>query len=152
MIKILFICHGNICRSPMAEFIMKKIVADHQQSQNFEIASAATSSEELGNPVYPHAKCILLQHGINCDGKTARRMTMQDYHYYDLLILMDHNNMKNAKRIIGNDTDNKLHLLMDYTNEGGTVSDPWYTRDFQTAYRDILKGCTGLFHFLTQMS
>ena len=148
MIKILFVCHGNICRSPMAEFVMKDIVRRNHREKDFEIASAATSTEELGNPVYPPAKRKLAEHGLHCDGKTARQMTMADYRYYDLLILMDYNNMKNAKRIIGNDTDNKLHLLMEYTEQGGTVSDPWYTRDFDRAYEDIVKGCEGLFAFL----
>ena len=149
MIKILFICHGNICRSPMAEFIMKDIVRRHHQEHHFMIASAATSTEELGNPVYPPARRKLLEHGLSCDGKTARQMTPQDYREYDLLIVMDNNNMKNAKRIIGNDTDNKLHLLMEYTAQGGTVSDPWYTRDFDKAYTDILQGCQALFEYLT---
>ncbi len=148
MIKILFVCHGNICRSPMAEFIMKDIVKRNHREQDFEIASAATSSEELGNPVYPPARRKLAEHGLRCDGKTARQMTISDYHYYDLLIVMDYNNLKNAKRIIGSDTGSKLHLLMEYTPEGGTVSDPWYTRNFEKAYNDILRGCEGLFAFL----
>ena len=149
-IKILFVCHGNICRSPMAEFVMKDIVRRHGKSDEFEIASAATSTEELGNPVYPPARRKLLEHGIRCDGKTARRMTVGDYRYYDMIILMDHNNMKNAKRIIVNDTDNKLSMLMSYTESGGTVSDPWYTRDFDRAYNDIAAGCEGLFRYLTE--
>lgn len=150
MTRILFVCHGNICRSPMAEFIMKDIVSRHHREKDFEIASAATSSEELGNPVYPPARRKLLEHGIRCDGKTARRMTIEDYHYYDMIILMDNNNMKNAKRIITNDTENKLSMLMSYTPDGGTVSDPWYTRDFDRAYNDILKGCEGLYETLTR--
>ena len=149
MIKILFICHGNICRSPMAEFIMKDIVRQHHQEKHFVIASAATSTEELGHSVYPPARRKLLEHGLRCDGKTARQMTLQDYYDFDLLIVMDHNNMKNAKRIIGNDFDNKLHLLMEYTEQGGTVSDPWYTRDFDRAYHDILLGCQGLYAHLS---
>ena len=148
MTKILFVCHGNICRSPMAEFVLKDMVRRAGIADGFEIASAATSTEELGNPVYPPAKRKLAEHNIRCDGKTARQMTLADYQYYDLLILMDNNNMKNAKRMIGNDYDNKLHLLMSYTPQGGTVSDPWYTRDFETAYQDILKGCEGLFEYL----
>ena len=148
MIKILFVCHGNICRSPMAEFIMKDIVRKNHRENDFEIASAATSREELGEPVYPPARRKLMEHGLNCDGKTARQMTIDDYRYYDMIILMDNNNMKNAKRIITNDTDNKLSLLMSYTPEGGTVSDPWYTRDFERAYNDIEKGCKALFDYL----
>ena len=148
MIKILFVCHGNICRSPMAEFIMKNIVKQHHRENDFEIASAATSREELGNPVYPPARRKLMEHGLTCDGKTARQMTVDDYRYYDMIILMDNNNMKNAKRIITNDTENKLSLLMSYTTEGGTVSDPWYTRDFDKAYNDIYRGCTALYSYL----
>ena len=148
MIKILFVCHGNICRSPMAEFIMKNIVKQHHRENDFEIASAATSREELGNPVYPPARRKLMEHGLTCDGKTARQMTIDDYRYYDMIILMDNNNMKNAKRIITNDTENKLSLLMSYTTEGGTVSDPWYTRDFERAYNDIEKGCKALYDHL----
>ncbi len=148
MIRVMFICHGNICRSPMAEFIMKEIVRKNHRESDFEIASAATSTEELGNPVYPPAKRKLLEHGIRCDGKIARQMTRDDYLYYDLIIVMDNNNMKNAKRIIGNDYENKLHLLLEYTSRGGTVSDPWYTRDFDKAYNDIYEGCTALFEFL----
>ena len=132
----------------MAEFVMKDIVQKHHRERNFEIASAATSRGELGNTVYPPDRRKLLEHGIRCDGKTARQMTLEDYHYYDMIILMDNNNMKNAKRIITNDTDNKLSLLMSYTPEGGTVSDPWYTRDFDRAYTDIEKGCRALFDYL----
>lgn len=132
----------------MAEFVMKDIVRKHHREKDFEIASAATSREELGEPVYPPARRKLIEHGLSCDGKTARQMTMDDYRYYDMIILMDNNNMKNAKRIITNDTDNKLSLLMSYTPEGGTVSDPWYTRDFERAYNDIEKGCKALFDHL----
>ena len=148
MIKVMFICHGNICRSPMAEFIMKDIVRRNGAERYFEISSAATSTEELGNPVYPLARKKLAQHGISCDGKTARQVTKADYDYYDMLIVMDYNNMKNLKRIVGNDYENKLSMLMDYTDTKGSVSDPWYTRDFDRAYDDILKGCTALFEKL----
>lgn len=152
MIKILFVCHGNICRSPMAEFIMKDIVKKHGKEKDFEIRSAATSSEELGNPVYPPARKKLLEHGIRCDGKTARKMTVEDYHYYDMLIVMDNNNMRNIKRIIPNDLDNKISMLLDYTDSKGAISDPWYTRDFDRAYNDISIGCQGLFRYLSRKS
>ena len=134
----------------MAEFIMKDIVKKNHKEKNFEIRSAATSTEELGNSVYPPARRKLLEHGIRCDGKTARQMTIEDYYYYDMLIVMDNNNMRNIKRIVTNDFDNKISMLMDYTDSKGTVSDPWYTRDFDKAYNDILKGCEGLYSYLCE--
>lgn len=144
MIKILFVCHGNICRSPMAEFIMKKLVSDAGLTDRFDITSAATSSEELGNPVYPPARRKLAEHGIGCAGKIARRITASDYAKYDLLIGMDNANMRNMNRAFGGDSDGKLKMLMDYTSRPGEVSDPWYTGDFERAYRDIEEGCRGL--------
>ena len=144
MIKVLFICHGNICRSPMAEFIMKKLVSDAGVADKFDIASAATSSEELGNPVYPPARRKLAEHGIGCDGKTAHRITAADYAKYDILIGMDNANMRNMNRAFGGDSEGKLKMLMDYTSRPGEVSDPWYTGDFERAYRDIDEGCRGL--------
>ena len=144
MIKVLFICHGNICRSPMAEFVMKALVQEQGLSYCYEIASAATSTEEIGNPVYPPARRMLAAHGISCAGKTARQMTKQDYAYYDLLIGMDHANLRNMRRICGGDPDGKLHLLLDYTNRPGEVADPWYTDDFQATWEDVTEGCQGL--------
>ncbi len=150
MIKIMFVCHGNICRSPMAEFIMKKIVKDNNMENLFHIESSATSTEEIGNPVYPPAGRILAEHGISCSGKFARQMTFADYKNFDYIIAMDYNNLRNIDRIIGSDTDNKVHLLMYYTGNQRSVSDPWYTRDFQTAYDDINEGCKALFsHIIT---
>ena len=144
MIKVLFICHGNICRSPMAEFVMKDIVAKAGLSAEFEIASAATSTEEIGNSVYPPARRKLAEHGISCEGKTARQLTRKDYESYDLLIAMDHNNLRNLRRMLGEDTENKIHLLMEYTDRPGEVADPWYTGDFEETWQDVLAGCTGL--------
>lgn len=144
MKKLLFVCHGNICRSPMAEFVMKALVQEQGLSYRYEIASAATSTEEIGNPVYPPARRMLAAHGISCAGKTARRMTKQDYAYYDLLIGMDHANLRNMRRICGGDPDGKLHLLLDYTNRPGEVADPWYTDDFQSTWEDVTEGCQGL--------
>lgn len=144
MKKLLFICHGNICRSPMAEFVMKALVQEQGLSYCYEIASAATSTEEIGNPVYPPARRMLAAHGISCAGKTARQMTKQDYAYYDLLIGMDHANLRNMRRICGGDPDGKLHLLLDYTNRPGEVADPWYTDDFQATWEDVTEGCQGL--------
>lgn len=144
MIKILFVCHGNICRSPMGEYIMKNLVEKAGLSGEFVIASAATSAEELGNPVYPPARRKLAEHGISCAGKTARRLSAADYNEYDLLIGMDNANMRNMNRLFGGDPQGKLKLLMDYTSRPGEVSDPWYTGDFDRAYADILEGCLGL--------
>lgn len=144
MIKILFICHGNICRSPMAEFVMKKMVEEAGVSHLFEIASAATSTEEIGNPVYPPARRKLAEHGIGCEGKTARQITRGDYRHYDHIIAMDRNNLRNLRRVIGEDIDGKISLMMDYTDRPGDVADPWYTGDFDATWRDVEEGCQGL--------
>lgn len=144
MKKILFVCHGNICRSPMAEFVMKKLVEDAGLSREFEIASAATSREELGNPVYPPARRKMAEHGISCAGKTARQLTRQDYDKYDLLIGMDRANLRNMNTICGGDPEGKIRLLLDYTNRPGEVADPWYTDDFDATWRDCQDGCRGL--------
>ena len=144
MIRILFICHGNICRSPMAEFVMKDIVKKAGRASEFQIDSAATSTEELGNPVYPPARRKLAEHGIGCAGKTARQLTHIDYDAYDLLIGMDEANIGHMRRICGGDSQGKIHKLLDYTRRGGDVADPWYTGRFDVAYRDIYEGCTAL--------
>lgn len=147
--KILFVCHGNICRSPMAEFIMKNLVSEAGLSDAFEIASAATSTEEIGNPVYPPARRKLAEHGIACDGKTARQLTRRDYDNYDLLIGMDRYNIRNMERMCGGDPDGKIHMLMEYAgNDGQDVADPWYTGDFNATWRDCLNGCKGLLKLL----
>lgn len=144
MIKILFICHGNICRSPMAEFVMRQIVKERGISQQFEIASAATSTEEIGNPVYPPAKRMLKEHGISCEGKTARQMTKEDYETYDYLVAMDRYNLRNMTRFVGSDPKGKVSLLMEHTDRPGDVADPWYTGDFAATWRDVNEGCEGL--------
>ena len=153
--RILFVCHGNICRSPMAEFIFKRLVRRAGQDDAFEVASAATSDEEVGNPVYPLAKRTLAEHGIGCPGKTARQLTPDDYRHYDMLIGMDSQNLANMRLLFGGDPDGKLSLLLDHTPESDTkhhgrdVSDPWYTRKFNIAWDDINTGCTALFEKLT---
>ncbi len=148
MTKILFICHGNICRSPMAEFVMKDLVKKAGLESQFYIASAATSTEEIGNPVYPPARRKLAEHGIGCAGKTARQLKKDNYEKYDLLVGMDRANLRNMHRICGGDPDGKLHLLMEYTERPGDVADPWYTDDFETTWRDVLAGCRGLLEHL----
>ncbi len=148
MMRILFICHGNICRSPMAEFVMKDLVKKAGLEAQFRIESAATSTEEIGNPVYPPAKRKLAEHGIDCTGKRARQLTNADYDQYDLLIGMDQANLRNMHRICGGDFTGKLHLLMDYTDCPGDVADPWYTDDFDTTWQDVLAGCQGLLNCL----
>ena len=149
MPKILFVCHGNICRSPMAEFVMKRLVEEAGRTDEFEIASAATSTEEIGNPVYPPARRKLAEHGISCAGKTARQLRRSDYDHYDLLIGMDQYNLRNMQRMCGGDPDGKIHLLLDYTDRPGDVADPWYTDNFDATWRDCLEGCTGLLETIT---
>lgn len=141
MIKVLFVCHGNICRSPMAEFILKDMVKKADIDKDFEICSAATSTEEIGNPVYPPAKAKLAEHGISCRGKTAVQMTKADYDYYDYIIAMDRNNLRNMKKLVSDDEKKKVSLMMDYTKRRGDVADPWYTGDFDAAWKDICEGC-----------
>ena len=145
MHKILFICHGNICRSPMAEFLLKDIVNKRGLADAFEIASAATSREEIGNPVHYGTRTKLAQFGISVAGKHAVQVTKRDYEYYDLLLVMDSNNIRNLRRVIGEDTQNKVHLLLDYTErKGESIADPWYTGDFDVTYDDIMEGLAGL--------
>ncbi|MCR5451289.1 MAG: low molecular weight phosphotyrosine protein phosphatase [Lachnospiraceae bacterium] len=144
MIKILFICHGNICRSAMAKYIMKDLVEKEGLSDSIVVDSAATSSEELGNPVYPPARAKLAEHGIDCTGHAARRMRKDDYDKYDFILGMDSENMYNMRRMWPDDAEHKIHMLMDYTNRPGEVADPWYTRDFESTWVDALEGCEGL--------
>ena len=144
MIKILFICHGNICRSPMGEFILKDLAAKAGLADRFQIESAATSTEEIGNPVYPPARRKLAQHGIDCAGKTARQLTAADYGRFDLLLGMGRANIRNMTRICGGDPQGKIHLLMEYAGHPGReVADPWYTGDFDATWDDVLAGCQG---------
>lgn len=149
---ILFVCHGNICRSPMAEVISRDMVTKRGLQDSFDISSRATSIEEIwrgvGNPVYPPTKAELKRHGLTCDGIRARLLTAQDYERYDLLIGMDERNIANILRITGGDPAHKVRKLMDYTERGGDVADPWYTGAFDVTYRDITAGCEGLLETL----
>lgn len=150
MIKILFVCHGNICRSPMAEFVMKDLVRKAGREKEFLIASAATSGEELGNPVYPPARRELEKHGISCVGKTARRLTPSDYENFDLLLGMDSANLRNMKKLFDGDACEKCSLLLSHTARPGDVADPWYTGDFSATWRDVSEGCACLLRELTE--
>ena len=144
MITILFICHGNICRSPMAEFVMKDLVAKAGLSDRFAIASCATSTEEIGNSVYPPARRKLAEHGISCAGKTARQLRRDDYANWDYLVGMDEANRRNITRMCGGDPNSKISLLLDHTSHPREVADPWYTGDFEQTWQDVLEGCTAL--------
>ena len=147
--KIMFVCHGNICRSPMAEFIFKDMLKKAGKAAGFTVASSATSTEEIwngvGNPVYPPAKRELLKHGISSDGKRAVQLQKSDYVKYDLFLCMDGSNVRNAFRILGSDKDGKVKKLLSLTGSERDVADPWYTDDFEAAYNDIYEGCKALF-------
>ena len=148
MKRVMFVCHGNICRSPMAEFIFKKMLSEKGISEKFTVASSATSTEEIwngvGNPVYPPMKKELERHGIDCSGKRAVQLKKDDYENYDYFIGMDSANIRNIHRILGGDPEGKISKLMDYTKKGGDVADPWYSERFDIAYNDILEGCKAL--------
>lgn len=138
MIKILFCCHGNICRSPMGEYVLKDMVKKAGREREFEIASAAVSREELGNPVYPPARRELAKHGIRCDGHAARQVTVKDYHYYDRIYYMDRSNARYLQRLLPADPE-KIRPLLDRD-----VADPWYTGDFSRTWEDIVEGCKAI--------
>lgn len=148
MYRVMFVCHGNICRSPMAEFLFKDMVKKAGREAEFEIASSAVSSEEIwngiGNPVYPPAKAELARHGVSCGGKRARLLTAADGEKYDLFLCMDDSNVRRAKYILGAKHADKCQKLLSYAGENGDVADPWYTRDFTATYRDIMRGLENL--------
>ena len=154
MIRIMFVCHGNICRSPMAEFIFKSLIRDRGLSDSFIVQSSATSTEEIwggvGNPVYPPAKRELAAHGIGCEGKRAVQLKFADLEKYDMFIGMDSANIRNMHRILGEGGNSKIYKLMDFTGRGGDVSDPWYSDRFDIAYRDIFEGCVSLLDYILE--
>lgn len=148
MTNIMFVCHGNICRSPMAEFIMKDLLLRKNLSDNFTVKSSAVSAEELGNPVYPPARAELAKHGISCNGKRAVRLTKADYDKYDYIIGMDKSNYSGIMRIFGGDPEHKVHLLLDFTKSPHDVADPWYYGNFDVTYSDIYEGCSSLAEYI----
>lgn len=143
MIKVMFVCHGNICRSPMAEFILKNMVKEMGIEDNFEISSSATSREEIGNDMYPGAKNKLRDEGIPFSKRKARQFTKNDYEYFDHIIIMERYNFVNLCRIIGDDPQGKVSLLLDFAGEKRDIADPWYTGNFDKTYSDIVRGCRG---------
>lgn len=148
MIKIMFVCYGNICRSPMAEFVFKSILEKNGKSGSVKVSSSATSTEEIGNSVYPNAKAELARHKISCNGKRAVQLKSVDGDEYDMFIGMDNDNIRRMREILGEDKSDKIYRLMDFTVRGGEVADPWYTRSFNVAYNDIYEGCTALYEKL----
>ena len=148
MLRILFVCLGNICRSPMAEFVMKDMLAQNRLTHLAEVASAATSSYEVGNPVHPGTRQKLSQHHISCKGKTARQLTRGDYAAYDLIIGMDAGNMRDMLRLFGGDPEGKLHKLLTFCGDDADVADPWYTGDFEATWQDVNRGCRALMKYL----
>ena len=149
MIKVLFICHGNICRSPMAEFVLKDMVKKQGLSDRFIIESAATSTEEIGNPVHRGTKDKLLEHGISCAGKTAVQMKKEDYEKYDYLLAMDSHNLRNMERMFG-PLHEKVYLLLEFAGTNASIADPWYTGDFEATYQDVVKGCEAFLKHLRE--
>ena len=150
MTKILFVCHGNICRSPAAEFVLKDMLRRAGKAEEFQVDSAATSTEEIGNPVYPPMRRVLAEHGIDCAGKTARKIRREDYDAFDLLVCMDEVTIGRTRRFFGGDPAGKVKNLLDYAGRTGEeIDDPWYTRDFDTAMREITEGCGAMLDALS---
>lgn len=151
MVKVLFVCHGNICRSPMAEFMFKKLVAEKGTAKQFEIASAATSREEIGNGVYPPAASLLKSHGMNPSAKRARQITKQDLEYYDFIIVMDNNNLRNLEFMFGDQGQDRIFKCLDFSSRiGCDIADPWYTDNFEVTYKDLEEGLAGFYQTLIE--
>lgn len=146
--RILFVCHGNICRSPMAEFVMKDLAAKRGMADRFDIASAAAHDDEIGSPVHPGTRRVLETAGISCEGKTARRLRRADAEEWDLLVGMDEANMRDMRRQLGRAAEGKMRKLLEFADNDRDVADPWYTGDFEATYDDVLAGCTGLLAWL----
>lgn len=151
MYNILFICYGNICRSPMAEMIFKDLIIKNNKRYMMSCVSRATSIEEIGNDIYPQAKRKLVQMGVTCESHRATQVTKSDYDKYDYIIVMEERNKRDLLRIIGEDKDNKIHLLLEYTDNIKDIDDPWYSGDFDTAFNEINEGCIGLFNYLVNL-
>ncbi len=150
MIKIMFVCHGNICRSPMAEFYMKHIVKREGLEREIQVDSTATSREEIGNDTHYDTRAVLDKHSIPYTRRRARQFTKDDYEQSDLVLLMDKNNQRNIRYIIPDDYDEKIHLLLEYAGENASIADPWYTGEFDTTYRDVTRGCNALLEYIKQ--
>ena len=148
MIKIMFVCHGNICRSPMAEFYMKHVVKCAGLDNEIFIASSATSLEEIGNDTHYGTKAILDKYNIPYTRRQAVRFTANDYEIFDLILLMDKNNLRNIKYIVPDEYDEKIHLLLEFVGESSSIADPWYTGEFETTYRDVKRGCNALLEYI----
>lgn len=148
MKNIMFVCHGNICRSPMAEFVFKDLLEKRHLEDQFSVVSSATSREEIGHPVHPGTRKILSQHGISCEGKSSLQFMKKDYDHYDMIVCMDDYNIKNLLRIIGEDKQGKISKLMDFTEQPKDIEDPWYSGDFDETYADVKKGCEALLDYL----
>ena len=151
MYNILFICYGNICRSPMAEMIFKDLIIKNNKRYMMSCVSRATSMEELGNDIYPQAKRKLVQMGVTCESHRATQVTKSDYDKYDYIIVMEERNKRDLLRIIDEDKDNKIHLLLEYTDNIKDIDDPWYSGDFDTAFNEINEGCIGLYNYLLNL-
>lgn len=150
MTKVLFVCYGNICRSPMGEFILKDLVKKNNIENEFKIESAGTSSEELGNPVYYLAKDKLQEYNISCDGKVARKLNKNDYENYDYILAMEDSNVRDINRIFNKDIEGKVYRLLDFTQNPRNIDDPWYTRNFDRAYNEILEGCRAFIKYINE--
>lgn len=150
MVKIMFVCHGNICRSPMAEFVFRHMVKDRNLLDKFYIASSATSREEIGNSVHFGTKTKLKEVGISCSGKIAVQLTQKDYEIYDYILCMESYNIKNALRIVGDDKDGKVRRLLDFSTNPRDIADPWYTGNFDETYKDIKEGCAALLEHILE--